>query len=149
MRVAALGGGELGLAGGRLRFVGALILSGVFVVLLLAGIYWLSNAFLRRIGTKTLGEQAPANRRLFCLTMGAGLVKAAFEIWAFSTHHAAVGVAALVAFFVLPEFVLIPVRINRSRRATSPRLPLRAERGHAHEAASHQAALGGRLLPAT
>jgi hypothetical protein len=33
-------------------------------------IYWLSNAFLRRIGMKTLGEQAPANRRLFWLTCG-------------------------------------------------------------------------------
>jgi hypothetical protein len=97
--------------------VGALIFSGGFGVLMLAGIYWLSNMFLRRMGMKTLGEQAPATRRLFWLTMGAGIVIAAFEIWAFSTHQAAVGVAALAAFVILPEFVLIPLHISRSRRA--------------------------------
>lgn len=97
--------------------MGALIITGVFAVLMLAGIYWLSNVFLHTIGIKTLAEQAPPKRRLFWLSMGAGLVIAAFEAWAFRTHHAAVGVAVLIAFFVLPEFVLIPLRIRRSRRA--------------------------------
>jgi hypothetical protein len=95
----------------------ALIITGVFVVLVLAGSYWLSNVFLRKIGIKTLGEQPSRNRRLFLLSMSAGLVIAAFEAWAFSTNHAAVGVAVLIAFFVPPEFVLIPLRIRRSRRA--------------------------------
>jgi len=88
-----------------------------FVVLVLAGSYWLSNVFLRKIGIKTLGEQPSRNRRLFLLSMSAGLVIAAFEAWAFSTNHAAVGVAVLIAFFVLPEFVLTPLRIRPSRRA--------------------------------
>jgi hypothetical protein len=91
----------------------ALIITGVFVVLVLA----VSNVFLRRIGIKTLGEQAPAKRRLFWLSMGPGLVVAVFEVWALSSHHAAVGVAVLITFLVLPEFVLIQLRIRRSRRA--------------------------------
>lgn len=95
----------------------AALITGVFGVLMLAGIYWLSNAFLRKVGINTLSETTPPARRLFWLSMGAGLVIAAFEVWAFSTHHAAVGVAVLIAVFVLPEFVLIPLRIRRSRRA--------------------------------
>jgi fatty acid desaturase len=97
--------------------VGALIISAVMTVLLMAGIYWLSHVFLRRIGIKTRGELAPATRRVLWLCSGGGLVIAAFATWAFGTHHAAVGVAALVAFLVLPEFVLIPLRVSRSRRA--------------------------------
>jgi len=36
---------------------------------------------------------------------------------AFASRHAAVGIAMLVTFYVLPEFVLLPLRIRRSRRA--------------------------------
>jgi hypothetical protein len=66
---------------------------------------------------KTMRELPLARRRLFWLSICAGAVIAAFETWALNTHHGAVGIAVLIAFFVLPEFVLVPFRIRRSRRA--------------------------------
>jgi hypothetical protein len=48
--------------------VGALIITGVFAVPMLAGIYWLSNVFLCQIAIKTLAEQTPPKRRLFWLS---------------------------------------------------------------------------------
>lgn len=62
---------------------------------------WLSNFFLRKIGVKTARERTPANRRLLWLSMRAGLIIVAFEAWAFSTHHVAVGVAMLIAGLLL------------------------------------------------
>jgi membrane protein YdbS with pleckstrin-like domain len=56
-------------------------------------------------------------RRAVWLSMAVALVIAAGCGWAFTHGHAAVGIAVLVAFYVLPEFVLIPLRIRRSRRA--------------------------------
>lgn len=37
--------------------------------------------------------------------------------WAFASGHSVIGIAVLVAVYVLPEFVLLPLRIRRSRRA--------------------------------
>lgn len=94
------------------------VIATVVVVLIAVGIgYWVSNALMPRFGLKNMREQPPAKRRMFWLSMGVAVVIAAFEGWAFNTHHGGVGVAVLIAFFVLPEFVLIPLRIRRSRRA--------------------------------
>ena len=37
-------------------------------------------------------------------------------VWAFATHRPFIAIGVLVAGFVVPELVLIPIRIRRSRR---------------------------------
>jgi hypothetical protein len=67
------------------------------------------------VGGEKIGR---AKHRLLWGWMGATLVMiGAVEAWAFSTHHAAVGVAVLIAVVVVPEFVVIPLRIRRARRS--------------------------------
>jgi hypothetical protein len=93
----------------------------VAAVFLLGVSYWLGNACLRKLGHKTLAEtlaEMPRRaRRHLWLSMLVGLAIASVVGWAFSSHHGAIGVAVLVALFILPEFVLVPLRIRRSRRA--------------------------------
>lgn len=40
----------------------------------------------------------------------------AVSVWAFTTGRPAIGIAILVAFYILPTLVMTPVRIRRSRR---------------------------------
>ena len=59
----------------------------------------------------------PGQRRLFWLMMALTLVIGVVPAWLLVNGHAAIAIALLVAFYILPEFVLIPLRIRRSRRA--------------------------------
>lgn len=103
----------------------------VVIVLVAGGVgYWASHALLPKFGLQAPREQPPAKRRMLGLFLGVSLVIAAVVGWAFSTGHAGIGVAVLIVCFVLPEFVLIPLHIRRSRRA--------AERSRASRAASGQ-----------
>jgi hypothetical protein len=103
----------------------------VVMVLVAGGVgYWASNALLPKFGLQAPRQQPPAKRRAFRLFLGVSLVIAAVVGWAFSTGHAGIGVAVLIVCFVLPEFVLIPLHIRRSRRA--------AERSRARRAGSSQ-----------
>jgi hypothetical protein len=59
----------------------------------------------------------PGKRRMVWLGMAVTLVIGVVPVWLIVTGHAAIGIALLVAFYILPEFVLVPLRIRRSRRA--------------------------------
>jgi hypothetical protein len=58
-----------------------------------------------------------AKRRVMAVTMAVLVGFTAFVGWLFATGHPVVALALLVAFYILPELVLIPLRIRRSRRA--------------------------------
>ena len=49
--------------------------------------------------------------------MAATLVVAFVAAWGFAEGHPAISIGLLVALFVLPELVLMPLRIRRSRAA--------------------------------
>ena len=95
-------------------------IAAVAFVAVVGGVtYWLMMRFLRRRGYKlnTLSDLPPAKRRIIWVCLAVTLVVAAFCGWAFANGHAAIGIAVLVAVYVLPEFVLLPFRIRRSRQA--------------------------------
>jgi hypothetical protein len=98
--------------------MGADIAAVAFVAVIGGGTYWLMRRFLRRRGLKTpaVTDLPPEQRRMFWLFITAAVVITAVCAWAFASGHAAIGIAVLVAFYVLPEFVLLPLRIRRSRR---------------------------------
>ena len=50
------------------------------------------------------------------LGMAVTLVIGVVPAWLLVSGHAAIGIALLVAFYILPELVLVPLRIRRSRR---------------------------------
>ena len=81
------------------------------------GSYWLMMRWMRRRVVKTPLDLPPDKRRQAWLYMAIGLAIAAVGGWAFTSGHAAIGIAILVAFYVLPQFVLIALRIRRSRQA--------------------------------
>jgi hypothetical protein len=99
--------------------MGADIAAVAFVAVIGGGTYWLMMRFLRRRGLKTpaISDLPPDKRSMFWLFLAAVVVMTAVCAWAFASRHAAVGIVMLVTFYVLPEFVLLPLRIRRSRRA--------------------------------
>ena len=99
--------------------MGADIAAVAFVAVIGGGTYWLMMRFLRRHGLKTpaVSDLPPDKRRMFWLSLAAAVAITVVCAWAFASGHAAIGIAVLVTFYVLPEFVLLPLRIRRSRRA--------------------------------
>jgi hypothetical protein len=62
------------------------------------------------------GAAHKATRTFWLMMVGMSVV-GGVAAWAFATGHAAIGIGVLVAVYVLPEFVLMPLRIRRSRAA--------------------------------
>jgi hypothetical protein len=77
---------------------------------------WLGMRLARRAGLKT--DKPPAQRARVFVTIAATLGIGLFCAWAIANGHAAVGIGLLVALYVLPSLVLIPVRIRQSNRRT-------------------------------
>jgi Flp pilus assembly protein TadB len=71
----------------------------------------------RGLNTPAVSDLPPDKRRMFWLFLAAAVIITAVCAWAFASGHAAIGIAVLVAFYVLPEFVLLPLRNRCSRRA--------------------------------
>jgi hypothetical protein len=91
----------------------------IIVVALFVGSMLLGIAFVYRVGPRmgiNMQRLTPARKRklYFWLAISAavGLVTAS----ALSTGRIALGVGILVAVMILPEFVLVPLRIRRSRQ---------------------------------
>lgn len=83
-------------------------LTAVFAV-----VFWLALQRSRlRVGFSALPRE---RRRLIWLMLGAMAVVTGVVAWAFNSGHSTIGIAVLVAFFVLPEFVRTPLRIRRAR----------------------------------
>jgi hypothetical protein len=79
------------------------------VVLLGVGMTGAVYVWLRR-----RGQAAKATRLFWLMMVGSSFVNGVVA-WSFVTGRAAIGIALLVAVFVLPELVLMPLRIRRSR----------------------------------
>lgn len=90
---------------------------------------WLGIRIARRAGMRT--DMPPAKRTRFVVMMVATLGIGLFAAWAITNGHAVVGIGVLVAFYVLPNLVLIPVRIRQAnQRAEEARA--RRERSSPH-----------------
>jgi hypothetical protein len=87
----------------------------VLVALLLAFAFWLAGRAAARLMPDR--EIDPAQLRRFRLLSLLMLIPPAAAVWAIASGHAAVGIAILVATFVLPNFVAIGLQIRRGRRA--------------------------------
>ena len=97
--------------------MGGDIAAAAFVAVIGGGTYLLMMRFLRRRGFETVAVSgAEAVQRMLRLCVAAAIVVTAVCAWAFASGHAAIGIAVLVAVYVLPAFVLMPLRIRRSRR---------------------------------
>lgn len=90
----------------------AIVVMVILSVFCVAAAEW-TFRFLQRRGK----QLAAGTRRHFYLMMTPAFVAAGFCGVAFSTGHAGVGVIVFIVVFVLPEFVVLPLRIRRSRRA--------------------------------
>jgi predicted CDP-diglyceride synthetase/phosphatidate cytidylyltransferase len=74
---------------------------------------WLGSRLARR-----LGYEAGLRARLRAWAMVALCTAVtSFAVWELTHDEPAIGLAVLVVFLVLPELVLVPLRIKRSRRA--------------------------------
>jgi uncharacterized membrane protein len=90
----------------------------IVVVLPLAAML-LGVAVAYRLGPRLgidMKRLTPANKRRLAVMLTLGGVVALLIVWALSTDRVAIGVGLLLAVTVLPEFVLVPVRIKRARR---------------------------------
>ena len=75
---------------------------------------WLGLRFSRRAGIGADARPAIRTRTLVLLTLMA--VPSLVAAWAIVNGHAAVGIAILVAIFVVPNLIEIPTRIRQSNR---------------------------------
>jgi hypothetical protein len=97
----------------------SLVLTLVIVAVLIVGTHVLTMRWFRRRGYTTPRDLPARQRRLLWLGLLVTVLVTVACGWAFATGRPAVGIAVLVAFYILPEFVLVPLRIRRSRRAAA------------------------------
>jgi hypothetical protein len=86
----------------------------LFVALMLLGV-----AFAYRLGPRVgidMRALSPAKKRRLAIMLTVTGAVALLILWALSRGHIAPGIGVLVAVMVLPEFVLIPLRITQSRK---------------------------------
>lgn len=128
--------------------MGADIATGVGTLVCVACSFALARLFLRKTGNMPIRETPtavrgkatavrdkpaavraspaakPRKRGVFWAVMATSVAATGFVVWAFSTNHAAIGVAGVIVFLVLPQLVLTGLRIQRSRPAAeAPRPP--------------------------
>jgi multisubunit Na+/H+ antiporter MnhB subunit len=96
--------------------VGAALVVGA-----IAAVAMLTTLFLIRPGGRSIAELPESKRRAILVTQVAMLVTTMVVVWSFAAGHAVVGIAVLVAVVVLPQLVLTPLRIRRSRAAAARR----------------------------
>jgi hypothetical protein len=86
----------------------------LFVASMLLGV-----AIAYRVGPRLgidMRRLTPAKRRRLAVMLTVGGAFAMVIVWALSTHHVAIGIGLLLAIMVLPDLVLVPLRIKRARR---------------------------------
>ena len=75
---------------------------------------WLGMRFAHKMGIKA--DVPPARRARSLVVLGAMLALGLLAAWAITNGHAAVGIGILVAIYVVPILVMIPVRIRQSNQ---------------------------------
>ena len=88
----------------------AVLVAAVVVALSVA-----TQLVLRHTSLTSALDLPREKQRVFWLMIAVMAPVSAVCAWAFGTGRGALGVGVLVAVFVLPEFVLMPLRIRRSR----------------------------------
>lgn len=78
--------------------------------------FGVAGAISRRTGCPTWRALPTRQRYSIALVMLLSAWVAVFAGWLISEGDAAIGIALLVMVFILPELVLLPVRIRRSRQ---------------------------------
>jgi hypothetical protein len=91
-------------------FVAFLVFASVPVAIGL----WLAPRFARRLGIPT--DRPRTERVRIYAVLGVVLALGLLAVWAIVKGHAALGIAILVAVYVLPNLVTIPIRIRQSNR---------------------------------
>ncbi|HEY1596966.1 MAG TPA: hypothetical protein VGF74_16330 [Thermoleophilaceae bacterium] len=94
-----------------LTVIVAIVLAAMFLAFCL----WVGERVTARLMPDR--EIDPALRRRVGLVLVLMLIPPAAAVWAIANGHAALGIAILVATFVLPHFVAIGLQIRRGRRA--------------------------------
>ena len=87
----------------------------------------LAGTFVVYLVVRQRGQAAAIGRGFWLMMAGMSIV-AGISAWALTTGRPAVGIALLVAAFVLPELVLLPLRIRRSRAAAEAARETRRKR---------------------
>jgi ABC-type transport system involved in cytochrome bd biosynthesis fused ATPase/permease subunit len=104
----------------------------IVIVLLFAASMLLGVAAAYRFGPRMGIDMqclTPAKKRHLAIMLSAGGAVALLIVWALATGHVAIGIGLLLAVTVLPELVLVPLRIKRARRkAEESRAARRARR---------------------
>src|SRR5664280_2365675 len=95
-----------------------IVFAAVVAVLMLFSVL-LANRLSRRLGMDSSRHRAAKRRVAYALVPLWALV--VFEAWAFDNRHRAIAVIVLAGVAIVPEFVLIPLRIKRSRRRRGQR----------------------------
>jgi hypothetical protein len=91
----------------------------VVVVLLYVGVMLFGMAVVSRLGPRmgiNMQRLTPAKKRKLTVWLTVSGAVGLLVVWSLSTGRIALGIGVLVAVMVLPEFVLIPLRIRRSRQ---------------------------------
>jgi ABC-type sugar transport system permease subunit len=87
------------------------VLAATVVVALVLGM-----AVAVRLRLRSRGKGGKVTRAIW-LMMGVQSLVAGVCVWAFATGRPGIAIGVLIALFVLPEFVLMPLRIRRSSAA--------------------------------
>ena len=69
-------------------------------------------------------------RPAFWVILAVTWLIAAVCIWAFTTGRPAIGIGVLIAFYMLPTLVLMPVRVRRSQRRAAEARARREQGNH-------------------
>jgi hypothetical protein len=91
----------------------------IIVVLLFAASMLLGVAVAYRFGPRMgidMQRWTPMKKRRLAVMLTACGAIALLIAWARSSGHVAIGIGLLLAVMVLPELVLVPLRIKRARR---------------------------------
>jgi hypothetical protein len=93
---------------------------------------WLGNVLARRTGIPTIGEMPGRRRVVVVLTVLCVSGVALFAAWLITHGQPTIGIAILVAVFVLPNLVLLPLRLRRARRRAEEARAARRARSRPH-----------------
>jgi fatty acid desaturase len=77
---------------------------------------WLGVRLAARLGAKPLRELPPQTRRRFWLFLGLATLPTIGVVIAFASGHPGIGIAILVAVYILPTFITTLLPIRRARR---------------------------------
>ena len=101
----------------------------------MGGGLWLGLRLGQRTGGAAPRKLSPRQRLLFVVFMLVACAITAAVVVSFAAGKPGIGIAILVAFYILPTFVTTPLAIRRSRRRAEAARLARQTREHGESAA--------------